>query len=74
MLLRLDSVRGTILALLDLTVGMVRLSVARRIALGAFGVVWEAGLSHKTSSAPPQTWNGRAFSSLTAERWLTIWS
>src|SRR5262249_49354927 len=28
--------------------------------------VWEAGLPHKTSSAPPQRRNGRACSSLTA--------
>src|SRR5262249_7787552 len=31
-----------------------------------FCMVWEAGLPHKTSSAPPQRRNGRACSSLTA--------
>ena len=31
-----------------------------------FGVAWEAGLPHKTSSPSTQRWNGRAFSSLTA--------
>src|SRR5215475_11449255 len=31
-----------------------------------FCIVWEAGLPHKTSSAPPQRRNGRACSSLTA--------
>src|SRR5262249_7108525 len=31
-----------------------------------FCMVWEAGLPHKTSSAPPQRRNGRACSGLTA--------
>src|SRR5262249_43395563 len=57
---------GTTFELLSSHRGIVcPLAVALRIALGVV-VVLEAGLSHKTSSAPPQRRNGRAFSSLTA--------
>src|SRR5262249_37371630 len=65
-LLRLGSMCGTTFELLSSHRGIVcPLAVALRIALGVV-VVLEAGLSHKTSSAPPQRRNGRAFSSLTA--------
>src|SRR5262249_55828118 len=57
---------GTTFELLSSHRGIVcPLAVALRIALGVV-VVLEAGLSNKTSSAPPQRRNGRAFSSLTA--------
>src|SRR5262249_12478879 len=53
-LLRLGSMCGTTFELLSSHRGIVcPLAVALRIALGVV-VVLEAGLSHKTSSAPPQ--------------------
>ena len=65
-LLRLGSMCGTTFELLSSHRGIVcPLAVALRIALGVVGVL-EAGLSHMTSSAPPQRRNGRACSSLTA--------
>src|SRR6266853_515576 len=54
--LRLGSLRGTTPELL----------VSPWYCAWDFCVVWEAGRPHKTSSAPPQRRNGRAFSSLTA--------